>query len=92
MPLQTDLRRGLFAGQSWPQDCSVLYGNALIRPVIADITNPDLKSPSCQGLKSPSYQGLTLVSPGVGTYGSLNLKFYDIREVGAGRCQDQVLA
>jgi hypothetical protein len=72
------------------QGCSVLYGNALIRPAVADIASPDLKSPSHQGLKSPSYQGLTLVSPGVDAHGSLNPKLHDIREVGAGRCQDQV--
>jgi hypothetical protein len=57
-------------------------GNALIRPVGADIANPDLKT----------YQGLTLVSPGVDAQGGLNPKVHDIREVGAGRCQDQVLA
>ena len=67
-----------------PQGCSVLYGNALIRFAVADVASPDLKS--------PSYQGLTLVSPGVGAYGSLNTEFYEIREFGAGRCQDQVLA
>ena len=32
------------------QGCSMLYGNALIRPVIDDIANPDLKSPSYPGL------------------------------------------
>jgi hypothetical protein len=66
------------------QGCSVLYGNALIRPVVADIASPDLKS--------PSYQDLILVSPGLDAHGSLNPDFHDIHEVGTGRCQDQVLA
>ena len=69
---------------STTQGCSVLSGNALIRPVAADIASPDLKS--------PSYQDLILVSPSVGAHGNLNPKFHDIRSVEAWRCQDQVLA
>jgi hypothetical protein len=67
-------------------------GDVLIEPVVAEIANPDLKSPSKQDLKSPSYQDLILVSPGVGTRGSLNPRFFNICEACAGRCQDQVLA
>jgi hypothetical protein len=73
-----------YAKSAVQQGCSVLYGNAMIRAVVADIASPDLKS--------PSYQDLILVSPNVGARGSLKEKFFGIRKVGAGRCQDQVLA
>jgi hypothetical protein len=46
------------------QGCSVLNGNALIRPVIAKIASTDLKS--------PSYQDLILVSPSFGVRDRLN--------------------
>jgi hypothetical protein len=55
----------------WRQDCSqrcsVLYGNTLIGAVVAEITSPDLKS--------PSYQDLILASPSVGARGGLKPGF-----------------